>query len=406
MSKIIPPLTDAAIRNTKPTGKPRRLFDGAVVGLHVLIQPSGAKLWRLRYTINKKEKRISLGDYPGASLLEARTTAGGMLAQVRQGIDPAAPIVVEKKITFGEVTKDYIYLSGRRKSEQRIAKIQQALDKHVLPDWQDREIDKIKAGDVIKLLQKTEKSGAYIAICVHRYIGWILDHAISRGDIDSMPVTKATLNHVAPHHATSVRSMEFNRLPDFLSDLVDYRGTPITKHAMQFIMLTAIRTIELRRLQWAWIDFDKAIIKIPADQHKTGIRNENVGKDGDDFYVLLSRQALRILEKAKVITGGADLVFPSPYDHSKMASDAIINKSLDRMGWKDEHDGHGFRALFRSQMEKEGYDTKLLELCLGHALGRSKTENAYARGMNLAFHPDRLKIMQAWADLIDSIKKP
>jgi integrase len=402
MPKIADVLTPTAIKNALPRSTPFTIFDGKETGLHVLVQSSGTKTFRLKTSIDGKDKRITLGQFPGMTLVEARAEAARLKTEIKKGIDPTSPIVEVKKITFGEVTQNYLDAARKRKSEQRIFKIKQALNKHVLPDWKDIEIGKIKAGEVIRLLQQAERHGTYIVTCVHRYIGWVFDFAVSTGEIELIPVTNATLNHIAPHRTTSVRAMEFNRLPHFIADLDEYRGHQITKLAMKLILLTAVRTIELRRLQWDWINLDKSLIRIPADQHKTGIRKENGGEGGEEFYVLLSRQALRILDKARIITGESELVFPSPYDHSKMASDAIINKSLDRMGWKDEHDGHGFRALFRSQMEKEGHDTKILELCLGHSLGRSKTENAYARGMNMAFFQERAKVMQDWANLIDS----
>lgn len=398
MPKIIPALTDAKIRQTAAAAKPVRLFDSKVVGLHVLIQPSGAKLWRLRYTIDKKEKRMAMGSYPAVPLAEARESASELLAQVRKGVDPSIPEVVAD--TFGMMTNDWFENAKKDKSEQRIAKIEQALNKHVMPAWRNREIKKIKAADIITLLQTTEKSGTYIVKCVHRYIWWIFDYAFSLGKIESVPMSKATLKHVGRHDSNEMRSMEWSRLPTFLGDLDDYGGLRITKLAIKFLMLTGIRTSELRRLKWNWINIEKAIIKIPADQHKSGIKAINQGKKGEDFYVLLSTQAIKILEKAQSITGESEFIFPSPYNHLKIASDAIINDSLKRMGWIDEHSGHGFRALFRSQMEKEGHNEKMLELCLCHSLGRSKTEGSYARGMNNAFFSERLHIMQEWADLI------
>ncbi|MGB8518509.1 MAG: integrase family protein, partial [Gallionella sp.] len=272
MPKPAAALTDTKIKQATPSAKPTRIFDGKVTGLHLLIQPSGSKLWRLKYKFGGKEKRIAIGQYPTVSLAEVRETAAKLLFQVRQGFDPGEPtpadaLIVGKKITFGEITKNYIQIAEKRKSDQRIFKIQQALNKHVLPFWGDIEIDKIKAGDVIKLLQKTEESGAYIATCIHRYIGWVFDHAVSIGEIDSIPVTNASLNHISPHRSMSVRSMDFALVPEFLADLQDYQGKPITKLAMKFILNTAIRTIELRRLRWSWLDEKNSLIKVPADQH-------------------------------------------------------------------------------------------------------------------------------------------
>ena len=398
-------LTELKIRTAKTIKTQDWLGDGG--GLYLSIKSSGNKSWVYRFARAGKETWLGLGAYPDTSLSDARQkrdeikrviVAGGDPSKIDKPETPAAPT------SFKQVAEDYLANAQKRKSEQRVRKIKQALDKHVMPLWSDREIDKIKARDVIVLLQQTEKSGSYIVTCVHSYITWIFEFALSMDLIEGVPITKASLSHVAPHKTINMRSMEFNRLPAFLEDLSDYGGLKITKLAIKFLLLTAIRTMDLRRLKWSWIDLDKAIVTIPAEEHKTGLKAANQGESGEDFYILLSTQAIRILEKAKEITGDADLVFPSPYDHKKQASDAIVNKSLDRMGWLQEHSGHGFRALFRTTMEREGHDEKHLELCLNHQLERSKTQRAYARGMSEAFHPERKIIMQKWADLIEQQK--
>ena len=395
-------LTDTKIRTAKTTKAQEWLGDGG--GLYLSLKSSGNKSWVYRYSRAGKENWIGLGGYPEISLLDARIkrdeikkviAAGGDVSKINEPETPAAPT------SFKQVADDYLANAKKRKSEQRIAKIKQALDKHVIPLWGDREINTIKARDVISLLQHVEQSGSYTVTCVHSYITWIFEFALTIELIEGVPVTKASLTHVAPHKTIHMRSMDFERLPAFLEDLSDYGGLKITKLAIKFLLLTAIRTMDLRRLKWSWIDLDKAIVTIPAEEHKTGLKAANKGEQGESFYILLSKQAERILQRAHEITGDAELVFPSPYDHKKQASDAIVNKSLERMGWIQEHSGHGFRALFRTAMEREGYDEKYLELCLNHTLNRDKTERAYARGMNEAFHPERLKIMQDWADLID-----
>jgi len=395
-------LTDAKVRTAKTDMVQEWVSDGG--GLYLSLKATGSKSWVFRYAKLGKAHMLGLGAYPAISLGDARIRRDEIKKQIAHGIDPR-----EKKAslkTFREVSIDYFTTikAKKKKSTDRILKIQQAMNKHVLPVWADREIATIKARDVIALLQKTEQSGSYIVKAVHSYVTWVFEYAFSTGDVESIPIAKASLNHVETHHTKNMRAMKFDRVPAFIEDLNDYGGLKITKLAIRFLMLTALRTMELRKLQWAWIDIDKAIITIPPEAHKTGKRSKNIGIDGERFYVLLSKQAIRILEKAREITGGEDLVFPSPYNMKKMASDAIINDALDRMGWIDEHSGHGFRALFRSQMEIERADVKLIQLCLNHSTAIDKTDAAYLRGMSEAFHPERKIIMQKWADLIDKQK--
>lgn len=409
MPKIPDVLTPTALKNAKPKDKPYSIYDGMVTGLHVLIQISGTKTFRLKAFIDGKEKRITLGQIPEMTLAEAREKAQQFRTKIKKEIDPTAK---GETNTFGEIYSDFIdtQRNTRRKSEQRIAKIKQAIEKHVLPSWKDTPITKIKHTDTNSIIKNAAEAksdgsgGAYIAKEVHRYVTWVFEHALSTGKIESLPVTKSTLNQIPRHTTKHIKTMAFERVGEFLGDLDNYGGTVIGKLAMKFIMLTAIRTIELRRLKWGWVDTTSAQVCIPAGFHKTGKKATNEGKDGEDFYVLLSQQALKTLEKARKITGAEILIFPSPYDYKKEASDAIINKSIERMGWGEEHSGHGFRSLFRSEMRKRGEARDILELCLNHSIAQNKTESAYQRGMNCAFFTERADVMQKWADLLDKQK--
>jgi integrase len=406
MAKHSPTLTTTAIKNAKPKSKRYCMFDGKVTGFHLVILPSGTKSFWFKYEFEGKVINKSVGQFPDFDLEEARQIAQDWKRDARQGTNPAAPIIAIKGITLGEVSKQLIELQSKRKSNDRILKIQQALNKHVLPKWGNIEINKITNKDVINLLKEVEESGTYIVQCVHRYLTWIFDLAFANGDITAMPIASGSLMHVSRHKETNMRAMDFARLPDFLEDLRFYRCQRITELAIQFILHNAIRTAELRKLKWSWYNEQNAQIVIPAEAHKTGKKLLNDGKKGSDFYILLSRQSINILERAKVISGEYELIFPSPMNLKAQASDAIINKALDRMGWIDEHSGHGFRALFRTTMRiKANADKDMLELCLNHETARSALEKDYERGMHLAFHAERRQIMQQWSDLIDSVKK-
>jgi integrase len=414
MPKLAVTLTNTTIKNSPVRGKPYTLFDGKETGLHVLVQVSGTKTFRLKVKIDGRDRRITLGQFPGISLLEAREKSAFLKSQIRKGIDPTAPIVLD---TFGDMVKCFLDTERRtrNRSETRLLKIKQGLDKHVLPYWRDLPILKIKHCDVNKMIIRAsekkederggESGGSYISREIHRYTTWIFEYAASVGKIESLPILKSTLNHIPRHVTEHMRSMAFERVGAFLSDLNDYGGTVIGKLALRFILLTGIRTAELRCLRWAWLNEKERYICVPWQFTKIGKRLLRQGKTGEDFYILLSSQAFKILEKTEKISGDYELVFPSPYCFEKEASDAVVNNSLKRMGWSAEHCGHGFRALFRSEMRKQGADRDHLELCISHEIARDATESAYQRGMNRAFFTERRKIMQDWADLLDQQKR-
>jgi len=394
-------LTDIKVKNATAGDKPSALIsDGG--GLYLAISGASAKSWVFRYKVDGKESRMGLGSYPEISLAMARKKAFDLRQKVALGEDIRKQKVVIP--TVGEVMPEFLRVQGIRKSDQRVKKISEALNKHVLPKLKNRKINSIGSIEIVELLKAVEECGTYISKRVYSYLRWFFDYAITLEYISVNPVSTGTLQHLQIHKGENIKSLKFERLAAFLADLNDYRGSPVGKYAMRFMLYTAVRTCEMRRLKWEWIDFENALILFPATSHKIGIAAENKGKDGEEMCVLLSRQAIAILERMKGITGENELVFPCPYDFKVQASDAIINDAIKRMGWSGEHSGHGFRALFRSQMEEEGHDVKLLELCLSHGLGRSKTEQAYARGIHLMHHEERQTIMQVWADLVDSVK--
>lgn len=180
MPKIIPPLTDTAIRQAKPTKKPRRLFDGNQIGLHLLIQPSGAKLWRLRYTFDGEEKRVALGKYPEVSLEQVRNTAGGFKEQVRKGIDPTAPVVVN---TFAAVAEKFIAWKSSvlLRSGATIRKYRECLKNDLLPSIGNKDIAAIHTADIVPLLEAVEKRSNSLARKNQELVSMIIKYAVQRG---------------------------------------------------------------------------------------------------------------------------------------------------------------------------------------------------------------------------------
>lgn len=397
-------LSALKVKNLSPTEKDQWVCDGQ--GLYLMVRSlknGGGKSWLIRMNIQKVQYKKVLGTYPLVSLQEARELAFECRKDVeKNGTGYFSAKLPPSESTVEDIWKKWKESVGKNKSQQRLLKIEQTVKKHVLSSIGSMRLSDVTPLSIVELLQRVELSGTYIVKNVHQYLKWMFEFAFSIGMIEQIPITDAHLNLVKKHHRTNFRCMNWSQVPEFLVDLEEYRGFPITKYAMKFILLTGIRTKELRQLQWVWVDWENNLIRIPPEAYKQGLRKINSGEAADPFYVLLSGTAKQTLERAKRISGNGRYIFPSPYTpagrNEVMASDAIINKSLERMGWAGQHVGHGFRSLFVSRMTDLGAQKLILDLC------QSRREaDPYLRDTHLKFWAERRQVMEQWATELHKI---
>lgn len=156
MPKKIAPLTDTKINKSKPKNKPYKLSDGE--GLYIEIFPNGSKLWRVKYILNSKEKRIALGDYPTISLAHARELKKDVKLQVKKGIDPVLNRKIEKEKS---IANEWYEINSARWADSTKDKIQLYLDKDILPFFKNRGIEGIKRIELVSLVRKLEERKAF-----------------------------------------------------------------------------------------------------------------------------------------------------------------------------------------------------------------------------------------------------
>jgi integrase len=176
-----------------------------------------------------------------------------------------------------------------------------------------------------------------------------------------------------------------------LRSIDGYKGSIVTRCALQLAPLVFVRPGELRQAEWAEINFETAEWRIPAEKMKSGVLH----------IVPLSRQALEILHEIHPLTGHGRYVFPSPRTSKRPMSSNAVLSALRRMGYaKDEMSGHGFRSMASTLLNEQGWNRDAIERQLAHA-ERNSVRAAY----NYAeFMPERKKMMQAWADYLGSLK--
>ena len=390
------PLSDAKVRNAKPQNKPYKIAD--FEGLYLLVTPTGSKCWRFKYRFAGKEKVLALGLYPDLSLSDARDRRGQARKALAAGNDPsdikreARRMVLDKsENTFEKVAREWYEKQEHGWVESYATKMLARLESHVFPKLGRRPIADIKAPEVLDMLRIIERKGTLeTARIVKQMCGQVFMYAIatSRADRNPVPDLRGALKTpVAKHHAY----LKAAELPDYLERLEAYQGTPQIKLALKFLLLTFVRTIELRTACWADIDFDKAEWRIPAERMKMK----------ELHIVPLSHQAIAVLRELQKYSGHWQWVFPSQHRPINFMNENAVINALHRMGYKSKATGHGFRATASTILNEQGFSPDVIERQLAHS-----ERNGVRRAYNHAeYLPERRKMMQWWADYLDGLSK-
>lgn len=390
-------LTDTKIRQSKPKDKLYKLSDGA--GLFLQIQPSGAKYWRLAYRYGGKQKTLALGVYPDISLSEAREKRVEARKVLEKGIDPAN--VMSKRVrkrrevtntenSFEAIAREWHEHQKGGWSDSHAARVLSSLEKEAFPDLGSIPIHDLTAPQVLAVLRKIERRGALeVASRVLQRCNAVFRYAVQTGRVEHNPVTdlQGALKTKKVEHRAALGRAE---LPEFLAKLENYNGNLLTRLALNLILLTFVRSGELRGAKWKEFDFDRAEWRIPSERMK--MRTEHI--------VSLSRQAMEVLGELKPISGNRELVFPSERTWKKPMSENTLLYAMYRMGYHQRATVHGFRATASTILNESGFNHDAIERQLAHA-ERNKVRAAYHRSEYLE---ERRRMMQWWADFLDGIR--
>jgi integrase len=392
------PLTDTAIRNAKPGAKPIKLFDGG--GLYLELSPAGGRWWRLKYRHGGKELRISLGVYPDVTLRTARERRDEARRLLAEGIDPGALRKTAKARsaeaaanTFEAVAREWHAKHSPNWAESHSSKIITRFEADAFPWIGARPIEELTAPEILRTLRRIEERGALDT--AHRVLqtsSQVFRYAIATGRAHRDPC--ADLRGALPpakgdHYAAITDPSEVGAL---LRAIDGYAGDYVTRHALRLAPLLFVRPGELRHAEWSEINFDKAEWRIPAAKMK--MRAEHI--------VPLSTQAIETLRELQSLTGSDSYVFPSLRSRGRPMSENTVNAALRRMGYTTEQmTGHGFRSMASTILNEQGWNRDVIERQLAH-VERNAVRAAYNRAEHL---PERRKMMQAWADYLDSLKR-
>lgn len=390
------PLTETAIRIAKAEQKPFKISDSG--GMYLLVHPNGSKYFRFDYRFAGKRRTAAIGVYPNLSLKQARVERDRIKGLITSGIDPSVqekPSEFPEIVTFEMVAREWHQKQRSSWTERYALRLTSLFERDLFPYIGKRGIDEIKAPELLKVLRKMEARGLTESVGRARELaGSVFRYGIACGYCErdvSADLRGALAAAPVKHRAAIIESKMFGQL---LRDIDGYKGSFVVLCGLKLSPLLALRPGELRHLEWTEIDLEQKEIRIPGKKMKMRT----------DHIVPLSRQAIEIFRSLEPSTGDGQYVFPSirhPRGDRPM-SENTINVAIRSLGYENtEMCAHGFRGSFCSLAnEKLGFSSDAIERQLAHA-ERNKVRAAY---LHAEFLPERRKLMQAWADLMEDFK--
>jgi len=407
-------LTDSKVKAAKPRDKDYKLPDGR--GLYLLVTKAGGKLWRMKFRLNGKEQVSSFGKYPAVGIATARNMADNDRELIAQGIHPLGHRKSEEQLqidqqqnTFGAIARKWIEVKKPHWSTYYLKQIETLMGRYVFSNksLNNKPIRAVTASDIrevcisvakrSKLKEGERKSGSVtMAINLRQWCSAIFCYAISHDKADTDPASALRgLPELKRPEVKFNKSLSKEELIELIHSLDKYTGQRATVIAIMMLLLTFVRTGELRQAKWSEFNFEDNTWRIPAERMKKK----------KEHWVPLSDQCLFLLEELREITGYSPWLFPNTRRPDDCMSATTINRVLERMGFNGKGSigfaAHGFRGTASTMLNEMNFDDKHIDIQLSHLVG-SQTKRSYDHAKHM---PERRAMMQHWADYIDSIKQ-
>ena len=370
-------LNERIVRAAKAPG---RYFDGQ--GLFLLVEPTGAKRWKQRITVQGRRRELGLGPYPVVTLAKAREAALNHRREARDGGNPIANRRRTRGVpTFAEAARKVFELrKGGWKGTKHAKDWAESMERHALPRLGERGVDEISTEDVLAVLSPIWHSKPTTAKRVRQRIGAVLTWAVAQGLRSDNPadVAKAVLARQS-NGSRPQRSLPYNEVSGAIATVRGSSATSAVKLAIEFMVLTAARPGEVRGATWGEIDLEAQTWTVPASRMKAG----------REHRIPLSSRAIEVLHSARAVGDASGLLFPN---RGRPIGNTGFVQALGRLGI--DATAHGFRASFRTwAQEQTNIPREVCEAALAHTL-KNKAEAAYARSDLV---DRRRELMDAWA---------
>jgi integrase len=359
-------------------------------GLYLVIESSGAKRWMQRLVVQGRRRDIGLGSVNIVSLDDAREAALRFRRIARAGGDPIAERrkAIGSTLTFKEAALKVHSLTLPSWGNEKHAKQWlSSLENHAFPYIGNIAIGSITSIDIMTVLSKIWVDKPDTAKKIRQRLQLVVKWARAQGHFtgeDPIEIAEAALPKVKQPN-NHFKSVPFDNIPSIFDQIEQSSLFPSTKLALQFLLLTACRTVEVRESTWDEIDLEQKIWRIPAERMKMKTQHN----------VPLSSAALGVLSKARDIQTDSSLIFPSPMNNRALSSNALLHALQKRI--LVDATVHGMRSAFKDWVsETTNYPNEVSEMALAHAVA-NKVEAAYRRGDLL---DKRRSMMEDWSDFV------
>ena len=281
-------------------------------------------------------------------------------------------------------------------SEPHAEYTKRRLEIDINPHIGSKAIARIDIDDIKEAFNKcVDRNALDMAARIYQIIKSILQYAVEHKKTSHCTHNVALdikLSANIPHRERkNYARLPSSEFPALLRQIEAYQGDSKTRIALKLMPLVFVRTSELIEARWAEIEWESKLWRIPKERMKSGT----------EHLVPLSEQSIELLKTLQIISGHCEFLYPSRFGTHKCMSNNTILKAIATMGYKGDMTGHGFRGMARTELGELGYPRDWLEIQLAHLVG-DETERAYNKAQ---FLPQRAKMMQAWADHLDQLRK-
>lgn len=392
-------LTAAQVRTALPGPKPQKLSDGG--GLYLLVQPTGAKLWRWKFHLDGREGLFAVGRYPEMTLAGARAARDEAAALVAKGINPAHHRQAKKRSNieaaearrrnaesaFGRVAAAWleagrpVWAPGTYRA--KLARVQRFL----LPSLAALPIDAIGPTELRSVLLASTEAGAWSAVNVKGDLSGIFNYALVRGLVAGNPMPSLSALVRMPT-SEGKAALTLAQIRDFFAQVRSYRGYPETAACLRLIAFTACRPGEAADAEWSEFDIEARLWRRPAEKMKAR----------RDHVCPLSDQVLTLLSLLRPSTGDGRYLFPHRSLRDEPANPARLSYAMRDMALGRNASPHCWRTTFSTWANEQGFAPDAIERQLAHVEG-NRVRATYNRALLIE---ERRRIMQAWADYLSA----
>ena len=395
-------LTDVEVKQANARSGDYKLTDGG--GLYLLVKSNGTKCWRMAYRFAGKQKTLALGVYPAVGLKDARKGALDAKAKLSTNIDPSLAkqldrqkSALEAANTFELIARDWWQHHLGNWTPGHAERVIGRLENNVFPVIGPTPITELKPPHIKSIIRKIESREALdVAKRVLQDIRRVFSYAVELGHIEVNPARELSSKARQAQHRDALPP---EQLPAFLRDLAGYgeRGRLLTKLAIELLLLTFVRSGELRGARWEEFNLEERLWRVPAERMKMKT----------DHIVPLATQTLALLEQIREITGQYDQLFPSERRRTDCMSDNTMRRAIFKLGYDGHTPGkskcvpHGLRTTACSILNEQGFNPDAIERQMSH-MERNGVRAAYTH--HAQYKNDRFTMMQWWADYLDAMR--